>query len=109
MEIQHFFELFLLQRLLSKPFHTSTHLCGKLNFLISLLQLSFLNFFQCPLVSPVSQLNKSSLSNFSSPFIALYTALMASLSLLCSKVVRPSIHSHFSYDRSLKLGGSFAY
>ncbi|MPC77882.1 hypothetical protein E2C01_072351 [Portunus trituberculatus] len=46
-------------------------------------------------------------SNFSSPFIALYTAIRSPLSLFCSKVVRPSIHSLSSYDCSLKLGESF--
>ncbi|MPC39655.1 hypothetical protein E2C01_033200 [Portunus trituberculatus] len=62
--------------LLSIPFHTSTHLCGKL---------SFLNFFPFPFVPLVSQISKSFLTNFSSPFIALYTAIRSSLSILCSK------------------------
>ena len=50
---------------------------------------------------------QETMMDFSSPFIVLYTPIKSPISLLYSNVVRPSIHSLYSYDSSLKLGGSF--
>merc|ERR1712035_227502 len=72
-----------------KPFHVSTHLCGKLYFFTSLTHPPFLNFLLCDFVALVatSSLKTSfSLSTLSMPLTNLYNCIRSPLSLLCSRV-----------------------